>query len=35
MVQTMVAHLSEEPLIIGQFLLADVKSASDEATERA
>lgn len=35
MVQTMVAHLSEERLPVGQFLLAKVKSASDEATERA
>lgn len=34
-VQTMVAHFSKESLPIGQFLLAEVKSASDEATKRA
>lgn len=34
-VQTMVAHFSKESLPIGQFLLAEVKSTSDEAIKRA
>lgn len=35
MVQTMVAHLSEESFTVGRFVFAEVKSTSDEATEGA
>jgi len=35
MVQAMVAHFSEESLAVGQFLLAETESTSDEAAEGA